>query len=843
VAAVKRNSTRVGWYWFRANFGRRWTNYLIIVVLIGSIGGLALGSVAAAQRTQSSYNTFLSSSNPSDLSMTVFAPNIASKLARLPYVRHVGISSYSVNAFPAGRHGMPEFAKALVNGTVTNSGSLVGEYFTEDRVALLAGRRADPNRANEFMADELAARAMRWHVGESIRMYFYTDAQAGRADFGQKIIKPTVSLTMHLVGTVLPNNDVLLDEVDRNPSLVIFTPALTKQLVDDKIHYNQYALQLDHGVRDISAVEREIIATLPPGTTYTFHVNSAVAAEVNRSLEPESISLAVFGLIAGLAALVIAGGLIARVLQGEGDDFNVLRALGASPSMSSTASALGPIAAVVVGAGAAVGIAIGLSPLSPIGPVRAVYPHRGIAFNWPVLGYGFVILTFILGVITLGLILRRSRRVANRVRRPSAPLGSRAGRLASDVGLPVTAVVGIRFALEASNERDGAPVRSALVGAMLAVTIVVTTLTFGSSLGTLVSHPSLYGWNWNYSLTSNTDVPPQAARLLINDPYVAAFSGDNFANAQINGVTVPIILTTYRAKVTAPILSGHEVTGANQIVLGAETMRELHKHLGQSVSVTYGTKKDYPVYVPPTPMTIVGTATLPAVGGSLQLHTSMGVGAMVPISIEPPAFTRFLHSKYDALNGHQMIFVRLRSGAPATLALASLRKIARIGQREILATPNGGGSNVGVQSVQYPAEIENYRTIGVIPDLLALALALGAVVALGLTLVASVHRRRRDLALLRTLGFTGRQLLSTVAWQASVAGAVGAVFGIPLGIVVGRWLWTLFAENIYAVPRPTVPLVSLVVVALSAMALANVVAALPGRTAAQTSSAQVLRGE
>jgi hypothetical protein len=836
-------ASRVGWFWFRANFGRRWTNYLTIVLLVGSMGGLALGSVAAARRTQSSYNTFLASTNPSDLTVTLYAPNLVSKLARLPHVRNVGESSYSVNAFPAGKHGMPGFPPAFLNGTVTNSGSLVGEYFSEDRVAIVSGRLADPKRANEFMADALAARALGWHVGESIRMYFYTDALADNSSFGVKKVTPTVTLTMHLVGTVVPNDDVLLDQVDRKPELLIFTPALSKQIVNNGLHYNLYALQLDHGVRNISAVQREIIAALPPGTTYSFHVNSTIAAEVNRSLEPESISLGVFGLIAGLAALIIAGGLIARGLQRDSDDLNILRALGGSPSMSVTVSALGPLAAIVVGAGLAIVVAIGLSPLSPIGPVRAVYPDGGFAFDWPVLGYGFVFLLILLSVIMFGLILRRTRRVATRTRRLSAPLGSRAGRLASDVGLPVTAVVGIRFALEPPGDRDAAPVRSALVGAMLAVTIVVTTLTFGSSLSTLVSHPSLYGWNWNYALTSNTGVPPQAARLLKHDPYVAAYSGDNFANAQINGVTVPIILTTHRAKVTAPILSGHEVTGAHQIVLGAETMQQLHTHLGQSVSVTYGTKKDYPVYVPPTRMTIVGTATLPAIGGTLTGHTSMGVGAIVPISIEPPAFMKWIHSPNETLNGDAVEFVRLRSGAPASLALASLRRIARIGQREVDATPNGGGSFVSVQSVRYPAEIENYRTIGIIPDLLALALALGAVVALGLTLVASVHRRRRDLALLRTLGFTGRQLLSAVAWQASVAGAVGSIFGIPLGIVAGRWLWTLFANNIYAVPRPSVPVLSMIIVAVSAMVLANVVAALPGRSAARTSSAQVLRGE
>jgi len=76
-----------------------------------------------------------------------------------------------------------------------------------------------------------------------------------------------------------------------------------------------------------------------------------------------------------------------------------------------------------------------------------------------------------------------------------------------------------------------------------------------------------------------------------------------------------------------------------------------------------------------------------------------------------------------------------------------------------------------------------------------------------------------------------------------VAGAIGAILWIPLGILVGRWLWTLFANNIYAVPRPTVPFIPLVIVALSALVLANLVAALPGRSAARTSAGQVMRGE
>ena len=89
--------------------------------------------------------------------------------------------------------------------------------------------------------------------------------------------------------------------------------------------------------------------------------------------------------------------------------------------------------------------------------------------------------------------------------------------------------------------------------------------------------------------------------------------------------------------------------------------------------------------------------------------------------------------------------------------------------------------------------------------ILASGLAAGAGVALGLTLVASVRRRRRDLALLKTLGFTRNQLAETVAWQASVAAVIGVVIGVPVGIALGRWLWDLFARAIFAVPAPTVP--------------------------------------
>jgi hypothetical protein len=82
-----------------------------------------------------------------------------------------------------------------------------------------------------------------------------------------------------------------------------------------------------------------------------------------------------------------------------------------------------------------------------------------------------------------------------------------------------------------------------------------------------------------------------------------------------------------------------------------------------------------------------------------------------------------------------------------------------------------------------------------------------------------------------------------VGWQASVAATVGIAVGVPLGIALGRQLWILFARNIDAVPEPTVPVPSVILVAVGALIFANLVAALPGRSAARTPAALVLRSE
>jgi ABC-type antimicrobial peptide transport system permease subunit len=212
----------------------------------------------------------------------------------------------------------------------------------------------------------------------------------------------------------------------------------------------------------------------------------------------------------------------------------------------------------------------------------------------------------------------------------------------------------------------------------------------------------------------------------------------------------------------------------------------------------------------------------------------MGIGALLFDQLIPTS----LSNPFELTpSGPSAIFVTLRNGMNSAASLRSLNKIAAT-----LTLPTNLG--VAVLSVQHPAEIINYRSTGsTFPVLLAVALAIGAVTALGLTLLASVRRRRRDLALLKTFGFTRRQLAATVAWQSSVSVGIGAFFGVPLGVVFGRILWDLFAHEINAVPAPSIPAASIVLIAIGSLVVANLVAAVPGRMAARTPTALLLRAE
>lgn len=844
----------VAWYRFRATLTSRLGAYFGVVLLIGLIGGIAMTSVQAARRTQSSYPTFLASTNPSDLGVSVWGPTggplppLTTRIERLPEVSRVREVAEPINLLPLAANGGLSPVAGLGQQVLPLS-SLDGEFIAQDRPAITEGRMLAPGRAEAVMSASTAA-AFGAHVGQVLATGLFTPAQEASPGFGTPAVRPRMRVNIRLVGIAVFNNQVVQDDVDRSYGFVLLSPAVLREtaaVLPLTAATFTYELQLRHGAADVPAVEQDVLRMAPSGANVEFHVTARVVTEAELALRPESVALGGFGAIAGLVCLIVGAQALSRQLRSWEEERSVLRALGASPTLTLSDGLIGALSSVMLGALLAAGLCIAMSPLSPLGPVRAVYPSRGVALDWTVLGSGLGALVVVLGGIAIALAYHRAPHRLGADQQPALRTSSIAWR-AEAAGMPLVAVAGLRFALEPGRGRTAVPARSALVGAVVAVAVVVGALTFASSLQTLVSHPHLYGWNWDYALEPSNSMPPQALRLLDHDPEVADWSGYDYGNFEIGGQAVPVLLSRGPTEVLSPpVLSGHGLRGAGQVVIGAATLAALHAHVNGTVQVGYGTPATAPLYMPPTTMRVVGTATFPTIGWAsvTEDHTSMGTGAMLSEADFPPAFRALITGNKDPdLTGPSLVFVRLRPGVSPSAGRANLQRVANAADR-IFATdrnPQAQGNSVVVLGVQRPAQIVNYRTIGATPVVLAVGLAAGAVVALGLVLNASVRGRRRDFALLKTLGFTEGQVAAAVAWQSTVAAIIG-LLGIPLGIVFGRQLWTLFARNINAVPDPTVPAWSVVLAAVCALGFANLVAALPGRSAARTPTALVLRSE
>ena len=840
IRAVVRESS----YRFRATFGRRWAGYLTLVVLIGLVGGIAMAAVAGARRTQSSFPTYLASTNPSDLQMftefypithTGYSEKVAEAVARVPHVGSaVDVIGFAGTLQVLGHHAsrVPGESPPGLEGSTSTDG---GEYFSTDRVTVVQGRMADPTRVDEIVMSSGAAAQFGLHVGSTLPIAFFTDAQVSAPDFaGYPKDKPYLIVPFKLVGIVEWNPQVVQDDdAALGDQIAVATPALTRRLETCCAYYSYVSLHLDGGTRHEAAVVAAVNKVLPnlgpAGGSSTW---APYVAKAERAIRPEAIALGVFGLIAALAALVINGQVISRLVRRNAEEGAIVRALGAGPAMAMADGLVGVVGSIVLGSLLAVAVAAALSPLAPIGPVRSVYPDIGVAFDWAVLGFGLLVFVVLLTAAALFVACRAAPyRLAHRAALPDR---DSVWKAAATAGLPPSAVLGIRSALGSPAGRDAAPVRSALLGAVVAVTVIVTSLTFASSLNALVSQPTLYGWNWGYALLAGfsaaENLPAgQTAALLDHDPDVAHWAGVYFENVDLEGQSVPVLAMSPGAAVSPSMLSGHALAGPSQVVLGPSTLSSLHAHVGDTVTAKVDGRT-------PLRLHVVGTATLPTIGGSGSPSLEMGTGAVMAASLFSATD---LDEQGSPVAGPMAVFISVKPGVSDAAALSSLNHITAVLNRSSDPDAPVGG----VVSALRPAEIANYRSVSATPALLATVLAAGAVGALGLTLVASVRQRRRQFALLKALGFTHGQIAASVAWQSSVAAVVGVVLGVPIGVALGRWMWTLFADGISAVPHPTVPVVSIAAVALGAIVFANLVALLPGRVAARTRTSLLLRAE
>jgi predicted lysophospholipase L1 biosynthesis ABC-type transport system permease subunit len=142
-----------------------------------------------------------------------------------------------------------------------------------------------------------------------------------------------------------------------------------------------------------------------------------------------------------------------------------------------------------------------------------------------------------------------------------------------------------------------------------------------------------------------------------------------------------------------------------------------------------------------------------------------------------------------------------------------------------------------------PVALVSFGESANFPLLVTVAVAVAGVAALIHLMAVSVARRRRESGLLKTLGLVRAQLAAVVLWQAATVAVTGIAAGVPLGLLIGRVTWRIFAANLGVVPDTVFPGWLLAAIAAGFLLVSLAIAVIPARTAAASPTARLLRTE
>lgn len=797
------------WVRARAELRARWRAALGLAILVGIAGGAVIAAAAGARRTDSAHARFLEATNPFDVGVPEpFFEGLAKfdldRVASLPQV----IDSAPVQFFENAEN---------VDLMVPPDGRAGRDI---SRFKVLEGRFPDPRRADEVLAPQPLARRLGLRVGGVVHLRFVLAERHeakpvfDRGEDPQQGPGFADPMTFRVVGIGISHFD-FPPHLTFQPSLLL-TPAFYRQNAERFSHLGGVIVRLRHGARDVPAFERDL-ERLAGGDIF-FTIKSADHnANVQRSIHLQAVALWLLAGLTAVASLLVFSQTLARQMLLESSDHPTLRSLGMTRGQLWLVAMVRSAAVAAVGAALAAAVAVALSPLTPIGLARLAEPAPGIAVDGAAVGLGvgaMVLLVLALSAVPAW----RASGEAVSAAGVAEPAGTRPSRLAGALaraGFAPASVTGVRMALETGRGATAVPVRTTLAGVTLGVLALTTAFTFGASLTHLFRTPRLYGWTWHAQLFAQ--VPEdQAEKVLRGDPRIEAFSaGDSGLQVRVGTRTTGALSTD--GSLVPPVVEGRPPRGPNvdrEILLGTETLRDLDRKVGDSVRLRVqgapGSGSD---------MRIVGRAVFP------PLAETLGLGKGVFLT---NAAADRLVGGFEADEGGATYMIRFRPGVDVEEAMADLRRA--FGRPEL-------------QGRRAPTDLINFGRVDNLPVTLAGGVALIAAATLAHTLVTSIRRRRRDLAILVTLGFVRGQVRRAIAWQATTVVAIALLVGVPLGVAAGRWAWTLFADRLGIVPVPVVSLAATLLTIPAAILLANLIAALPACVAARLRPALVLRTE
>ena len=372
------------------------------------------------------------------------------------------------------------------------------------------------------------------------------------------------------------------DVVGRSDPSIFATPAF-----DDAYRGRvAYSSRILIAVRANDASSRSLHAAVdrltpePPLGVFDAATENKPARRTTRTL---SVGLLVFGLIAGIIAILVVGQAVARHAAGAERDQGALLAIGLTRPQRVRGIVGTALPIATFGAFLAALASVAASPTMPLGLARRIEPDPGVRFDWLVTGLIVIgASTVVIGASFLAAVsLTRHRDAVRGERRRT----SRVTRVLGGAGAGPVFTTGAQLAFD--RRPPALPVRSALFGVGGAIAVVVAALTFSASLDRVADEPSRWGFGWDLMLDTTPDGSQLLTRQLASNDDLDGVSlfMENFTTVDGLGGLHAYGLDRVDGAIGYALRSGVQPVGPDEVVIGPGTAAALHLRVGATMKV------------------------------------------------------------------------------------------------------------------------------------------------------------------------------------------------------------------------------------------------------------------
>jgi ABC-type lipoprotein release transport system permease subunit len=801
--------------WLRLDLRRRWRSLTVLALLVALAAGATMAATAGARRGASALDRLARPTLPATIAVLANTPGFDwDKVRAMPQVESLTTFvvdyTWAIQGLPGDVLGFPIADDAAMR--------------TIEKPIVYSGRVFDPTRADEVVVSRQFVKHYHKHVGDTVVIELPTPKELSTVEPGPNgLVLHGPRITARIVGVVaspwFTDQPGSMGFVQPSPGLTARYPAsiIGDQSDQENVSYINALVRLKGGEAAIPAF-REAFDDLTHRSDIDIWSLPALQRDIQRHIVFESRCLLAFAAAVFIAALFLIGQAIVRYAADSAQEMQTLRALGMTRRQAVAWAATGPTLVGIAGGLAGAAMALIASRWFPIDTAASYEPYPGIRPDWPVLTIGVVLVVALVMAGAAG----AARLALGTSRSGASPRPSAIATLASRAGFGAPVVVGTRFALESGRGKTAVPVRPALLGAVIGVLGVIGVFTFSHGVTDAATHPERFGQTFQLGAfigINGQDFAPvrPVFDAIAKDGDVAGVDDARTAIATGPGGGASISLWEYgpgTKPLPVVITSGRMATTSSEVVLAPRTLAALHKSVGDQVQLT-GSRSGSKTF------TITGSGLVPQ-----GPHNGYADGGWITTDGFDSIFNGY---KYRI----ELVAVRpgLNTGAVSASLATAVHK----------AVPAAEG--LTFDKPDPLTELAVLRQVQSMPIVLGCFLALLAIGAVGHALATAVRRRSLDIAVLRALGMTRWQSRGIVVTQASTLAIVGLVFGIPLGLALGRMLWRVVADYTPVQYAPPMALLALMLIGPAALLLANLLAAWPGHQAARLRIGHVLRTE